>query len=198
MRSDSWGRRFSHDDGVTAIEYGLIAAGVGLASVTALTLMGDGLSNAYMGAVDSPGLQVCATGATCNGAPTNPAFGVEPVTPGFGTPTGTAEPPAWPTAPPCQSVDLGTEKVARGGTFAGNVFTLADPDITGGPQISATVVAGDTLDGAGLPRWTVATNGAVTWRAPTAAGKKITFTLTYTSGTCSGSNAVTLKVQNNG
>lgn len=198
MRRGSWIRRFNRDDGVTAIEYGLIAAGVGLASVTTLTLIGDGLQGVYTDAIAAPGLEVCATGEVCNGAPTNPAFGVEPVTPGFGTPTGTASPPPWPTAPACLSVDLATEKVARGGTFSGNVFALADPDITGGPQISATTVSGDTEDGAGQPLWTVGASGLVTWAAPSAAGKKITFTLTYTSGMCSGSNTITLKVQNNG
>ena len=35
------------EEGVTAIEYGLIAAGVGVAIATAVGLMGGGLSNLF-------------------------------------------------------------------------------------------------------------------------------------------------------
>lgn len=199
MRRGTGLRGLGRDDGVTAIEYGLIAAGVGVASIVSLTLMGDGLQNVYAGAVSVPGLEACVTGAPCDAAPANPAFDVEPMRPGMGSSTATAEPPKWPTAPPCQAVDVGTQRVARGGTFSGNVFTLANPDVTGDPRLTEpTSVTGDALDESGKPRWTVADTGQVTWVAPTAAGRTVFFSLTYTSGTCSGKGAMSMKVANNG
>lgn len=67
MRRGSWSRWFSRDDGVTAIEYGLLVA---LLSAAALVLAGpisQGLTQRFADSTQGPGITACAAGDTgCN------------------------------------------------------------------------------------------------------------------------------------
>lgn len=191
-------RGLRRDDGVTAIEYGLIAAGVGLASIAALNLLGDGLKAVYVGAVAAPGLATCASGATCQayGALATPSFSSVAPIPETPSPTATGSVPAWPTAAPCAPLDLGTQTVVKGQVYSANVFTVADPDVSGAPSLTAATATGDTSgEGVGSTPWSWAPSGTVTWTSPNANGKKVTFTLTYRANSCAGSSTITMKVQ---
>lgn len=190
--------RFPSDAGATAIEYGLILAGVSAAALLSLNALGPALQSTYLQAVGGPGLATCASGVACDafGVLPDPSVTPGPTLPATPTPTSTASAPAWPTAAPCAPVDLGTQNVVRGQTFTTNVFTLADPDVTGSPTLSTASASGDTSgEGTGATPWTWNPNGVVTWTSPNSNGKKVTFTLTYRAGSCAGSSTITMRVQ---
>lgn len=197
MRGNGWWIR--GEDGVTAIEYGLIAAGVGLTAIAALTLLGDNLQTVYVNAVDAPGLTVCAPGEACAADLPVPTFSADPLNFGQAAPASTAPAPSWPTAAACSSITVSHVKAVKGTTFTKDALTYVRDAGFVSPRLESATATGSTSgEDTGTTPWSWSEGGTITWVAPNSASAKIVFSLKYAATSCAGTGPLVVEVQANG